>query len=83
VEFVQDPATKEPFPSETRLTQRIVAAALQRQVMIIGGMSGLTDDGRGDQLQITPSFTITEAQIDTAVAAIHGAIEQVKRDLSL
>ena len=51
--------------------------------MIIGGMPGVVDNELGDQLQITPSFTISEEQIDTAVDIIRQSIVEVKKDLRI
>ncbi|MBC7234777.1 MAG: aminotransferase class III-fold pyridoxal phosphate-dependent enzyme, partial [Chloroflexi bacterium] len=81
VEFVRDLETKAPFPLDYRLTSRIVAAALKRRLMVIGGMPGMVDGVLGDHLQITPAFIITEEQIDTAVGILHESICQVKKEL--
>ncbi len=83
VEFVQDSQSKAPFPKEMQLTSRIVAAALKRKLMIIGGMPGLVDADLGDHLQITPAFTITEEEIDTAIEIIRESILEVKQTLGI
>ena len=83
VEFVQDSEKKTPFPREAELTRRIVDAAFKRKLMIIGGMPGVVDTELGDQLQITPSFTTTRAQIDTAIEIIRESITEVKRELNI
>jgi adenosylmethionine-8-amino-7-oxononanoate aminotransferase len=51
--------------------------------MIIGGMPGLVDTELGDHLQITPAFTMTEEEIDTAVEIIRESIQEVKRELRI
>ena len=51
--------------------------------MIIGGMPGVVDNEIGDQLQITPSFTVTEEQIDTAVDIMRQSIMEVKKELNM
>lgn len=83
VEFVQDPEKKTPFPKAAGLTRRVVDEAFKRKLMIIGGMPGVVDTELGDQLQITPSFTTTREQIDTAVEIIRESIEAVKKTLDL
>jgi adenosylmethionine-8-amino-7-oxononanoate aminotransferase len=83
VEFVQDGHKKTPFPKEMQLTSRIVAAALKRKLMIIGGMPGLVDAELGDHLQITPAFTMTEEEIDTSVEIIRESIQEVKQELRI
>jgi adenosylmethionine-8-amino-7-oxononanoate aminotransferase len=83
IEFVQDMEKKTPFPKEMNLTGKIVSAAFGRNLMIIGGMPGVADNELGDQLQITPSFTVTNEQIDTAVDVIRQSIMEVKKDLRI
>jgi adenosylmethionine-8-amino-7-oxononanoate aminotransferase len=83
VEFVQNPETKAPFPNDVGLTQRIVEAARQRRLMVIGGMGGMVDGTSGDHLQITPSFVISEQEIDKAVGILRDAIGQVLKDLNI
>jgi adenosylmethionine-8-amino-7-oxononanoate aminotransferase len=83
VEFVQDPGTKAPFPGKYGLTQRIVEAALEKKLMVIGGLGGMIDGVLGDHLQITPSFVISEEEIDKAVGILHDAIGQVIKDLNI
>lgn len=83
IEFVQDVEKKKPFPKELKLTNRIVAAAFDRKLMIIGGMPGVVDNELGDQLQITPSFIATKEQIDAAVDIIRQSIMEVKEELNI
>jgi adenosylmethionine-8-amino-7-oxononanoate aminotransferase len=77
VEFVRDPSTKAPFPPEQQFSSQVVAAALERGLMIIGGMGGMIDGVAGDHLQITPAFTISDEQIVWAVDTIKQSIEAV------
>jgi len=83
IEFVQNIKKKTPFPKKAELTRRIVEAAFNRKLMIIGGMPGVVDAELGDQLQITPSFTITKEQIDTAIEIIRESIVEAKKDLKI
>ena len=83
IEFVQDPSTKAPFPGDYGLTQRIVEAALERKLMVIGGLGGMVNGILGDHLQITPSFVISKEEIDKAVSILHDAIGQVMKDLNI
>jgi adenosylmethionine-8-amino-7-oxononanoate aminotransferase len=82
IEFVRDPLTKDPFPPEQQFSSKVVAAALQRGLMIIGGMGGMIDGVAGDHLQITPAFTISDEQIVWAVDTIKQSIEAVLESLS-
>lgn len=81
VEFVQDRAAKTPFPAEIGLTSRIVAAAFRRRMHVVGGMGGMIDGVLGDHLQITPSFTITEQEVDEAVGILKESILEVMKEL--
>jgi adenosylmethionine-8-amino-7-oxononanoate aminotransferase len=77
VELVQDQDTKAPFPPEVALTRRVVSAAMERRLRVIGGMAGIVDGVLGDHLQITPALTITEEEIDQAVALLRDAMQEV------
>ncbi len=83
IEFVQDIKEKTPFPKKAELSRRIVEGAFNRKLMIIGGMPGVVDAELGDQLQITPSFTITKEQIDTAIEIIRESIGEAIKDLEI
>jgi adenosylmethionine-8-amino-7-oxononanoate aminotransferase len=82
IEFVRDPSTKEPFPPEQQFSTKVVAAALERGLMIIGGMGGMIDGVAGDHLQITPAFTISDEQIVWAVDTLQESIEAALESLS-
>jgi adenosylmethionine-8-amino-7-oxononanoate aminotransferase len=82
IEFVRDPSTKEPFPPEQKFSSKVVAAALQRGLMIIGGMGGMIDGVAGDHLQITPAFTISDEQVIWAVDTLGQSIAAVLESLS-
>jgi len=83
VEFVQNLQQRTPFPRELQLARRIVDAALERRLMVIEGMGGMVDGVLGDHLQITPSLTITEEEIDRAVDILRESIQQVMADLGI
>jgi adenosylmethionine-8-amino-7-oxononanoate aminotransferase len=82
IEFVRDPVTKDPFPPEQQFSSKVVAAALHRGLMIIGGMGGMIDGVAGDHLQITPAFTISDEQVVWAVDTLGQSIEAVLASLS-
>jgi adenosylmethionine-8-amino-7-oxononanoate aminotransferase len=82
IEFVRDPVTKDPFPPEQQFSSKVVAAALHRGLMIIGGMGGMIDGVAGDHLQITPAFTISDEQMVWAVDTLGQSIEAVLASLS-
>ena len=76
VEFVQDKATKEPFPPSARFAGRVVRTALAKGLHLIGS-TGTADGERGDHLLITPPFIITEQQCDDLVALLAETLAEV------
>jgi adenosylmethionine-8-amino-7-oxononanoate aminotransferase len=82
VEFVADRKTHRPFPVEAKLTERVVAGARKRGVMVIPGMKDANYGKGGDHIQITPPFVISETEVDELVDALDEAIAEVTQSLS-
>ena len=80
LEFVQDTATREPFPPSARVAARVAAAALARGVFIYPGV-GTVDGTRGDHVMIAPPLTVSEAECDELAAAVLDAVDAVAREL--
>jgi adenosylmethionine-8-amino-7-oxononanoate aminotransferase len=80
LEFVQDKATKAPFPPELRLAARVAEAALARGLFVYPG-SGTVDGERGDHLMVAPPLVITEAECDELVASLTAALDAVAATL--
>jgi adenosylmethionine-8-amino-7-oxononanoate aminotransferase len=73
IELVRDRATRAPFPRGERVQERVVAAALERGLAIVGGTGrGVGPDG--DHLLITPPFVISDDECDQLVAALGEAL---------
>ena len=68
VELVRDKATREPFPAETKVAQRVRAAALRRGVILRAGQ---------DLIAVCPPLVVTQAQIDVIVRVLGEAIAEV------
>jgi len=83
VEFVADQATKRPFPPDAGITRRIVEAALAEGIVVVPGMSGLIDGVAGDQIQISPPYIFTEANVEQLVRALEVAIQKVMGELGV
>lgn len=77
VELVRDKATLEPFPKETRLTTRLVAAGLSHGVFFYPGGC----DPARDVICFGPPFTITPEEIDLVVGAFEKALADVSARL--
>lgn len=74
IEFVKNKETKEPFPAEEKIAQKIVEEAFDRGVLIIPGVQGTKDSVNGDHIQITPPYIITEEEIDIVVNNLRDSI---------
>ncbi len=80
IEFVQDRATKQPFPVEERIGPRVGEAALDRG-LITYPLQGCVEGVEGDMHLITPPLTISTAQVDELVAILDAAIGVVEAEL--
>lgn len=81
IEFVSDKNSKAPFPSEYRVTERIVAQALKEGLIVIGGVVGLVDGVAGDHIEVITPFVITDEDIDYVSNALIRTIEFVESEL--
>ena len=75
IELVADRASKAPFPRGERRTERVVAAARERELLLYSSTGHV--DGDGDLLMFGPPFTISDAEIATAVERTAEAIAEV------
>lgn len=73
VELVAGRETKEPYPAESRLAERVCARAGELGVLFYPGYGG-ADGVRGDHIMIAPPFVITEPELDTIVSVLRRAI---------
>ena len=76
IEFVADPATKEPFDPELNVSERVYEHALERGVYTYPG-SGSVDGTAGDHLMLTPPLTVAEDTVGTIATAVRAAIATV------
>lgn len=74
VELVKDKATKQSFPANWRVGQRVAGEVLERGVISRGLV--------GDIMAFSPPLVITEEEIDQVVQALGDSIESVARDLA-
>jgi adenosylmethionine-8-amino-7-oxononanoate aminotransferase len=73
IELVADRATNAPFPRAERVQERVVAAALERGLAIVGG-TGRGHGPDGDHLLVTPPFVISESECDELVGMLGDAL---------
>ena len=81
VEFVADRKTRQPFPAAARFTEKVVAGARARGVMIIPGMKNSNHGKGGDHIQITPPYIISQSEVDELVDVLDDVIGEVTRGL--
>ncbi len=75
-ELVADRATRAPFPRAERVTERVVAAARERGLLVYSSTGGA--DGRdGDLVMLGPPLVIGDAEVDEAVALLGATIDEV------
>jgi adenosylmethionine-8-amino-7-oxononanoate aminotransferase len=76
VELVGDRETRAPFPRAERVTERVVAAARERGVLVYSG-TGSANGTDGDVIVLGPPFVITDEEMDRVVAVLTEAIEVI------
>lgn len=76
LEFVQDKATKEPFPMERHLAWEIWQKAFDLG-LIVYYSQGCVDGRNGDLIMLGPPLIINETQIDDMVDILRKAIEEI------
>lgn len=73
IEFVQDRQTREPFPREKRIAERVRDAAREAGVMTYP-IQGCADGERGDHILLAPPFIISSGEMETIAQALQSAI---------
>jgi adenosylmethionine-8-amino-7-oxononanoate aminotransferase len=76
LELVADRATKQPFPTESKVHQKIKAAAFEAGLICYPG-GGTVDGKNGDHILLAPPFIINEAHINEIVSKLAIALKQV------
>lgn len=76
VELVRDRETREPFPRAERVTERLVAAAGERGLLLYPS-TGCADGRNGDLVMLGPPFTISDDEVATAVELAAAAVADV------
>jgi adenosylmethionine-8-amino-7-oxononanoate aminotransferase len=76
VEFVQDRASRMPFPTNARIAKRIFSLLRSRGLLVYPGM-GTVNGISGDHILIAPPFIIEESDIDWLVQQVDVAVTEV------
>jgi len=75
IEFVEDKASRAPFPRSAKFAERFADAALDAGITVWPNV-GHADGTNGDAALIAPPFIITEQEIDEIVGRLTIALEQ-------
>ncbi len=76
VELVRDRETKAPFARSERVTERVLAAARERALLLYSS-TGCADGKDGDLVMLGPPFTLADADAATLVQRAASAIRSV------
>jgi adenosylmethionine-8-amino-7-oxononanoate aminotransferase len=76
LEFVKDKATREPFPKEAGIAEKIRQAALEKNVLLYPGQ-GTVDGSRGDHVLIAPPFVIQAEECELITEALRYGLDKV------
>jgi adenosylmethionine-8-amino-7-oxononanoate aminotransferase len=75
VEFVKDKASREPFPKESAIAEKIRQVGLQHNVLTYPSQ-GCVDGVRGDHILLAPPFTISPDECSQLSQALLAALAQ-------
>ncbi len=78
VELVRDRAAKAPFPRGERVTERVVAAARERGLLVYSS-TGCANGADGDLVLLGPPLVISDAEVDEVIATLAAAVEVALR----
>jgi adenosylmethionine-8-amino-7-oxononanoate aminotransferase len=76
IEFVKDKATREPFPKEQNIAEKIRQAGLEESVLTYP-TQGCVDGLRGDHILLAPPFTISPEECALIARALQSAVAKV------
>ena len=80
VEFVQDQATRQPFPGAGQASRLVAAEALERG-LVVYPLTGTVDGVAGDMIKLTPPLITTEAQVDEIMSILHESLRAAQTKL--
>ncbi|HET9290224.1 MAG TPA: aminotransferase class III-fold pyridoxal phosphate-dependent enzyme, partial [Actinomycetes bacterium] len=74
IELVADREAKAPFPRSARVTERVVAAARDRGLLLYSS-TGCVDGRQGDLVMLGPPLVVSDAEVDELVEGTAAAVE--------
>ncbi len=82
VEFVGNPKTKQSFPRELKVTERIIKVAKDQGLLLYPAAAGL-DGTSGEAIIISPPLTITIREIEELVKLFSSALNKIAEELAI
>ena len=76
IEFVKNKSTREPFPKDQNIAERIRQAALNESVLTYP-TQGCVDGTNGDHILLAPPFIVSQQESAQIARALHSALHQV------
>lgn len=80
IEFVQDRASKAPFPDEWQIAKRVVQKCMDKGV-ILYSIKGTVDYKHGDHILITPPLTINAEEIGMITQALDESLAELSKEI--
>jgi adenosylmethionine-8-amino-7-oxononanoate aminotransferase len=80
IELVADRKSRAPFERSLEVARRVVDGMRARNIIITAGIN--SGGFGGDQIQISPPFIISEAEIDDLVGALDEVLHEVARSVA-
>jgi adenosylmethionine-8-amino-7-oxononanoate aminotransferase len=77
LEYVLDKKTKAPFPADRQIGSRIANYCFENGLLVVFAVPGSADGVLGDATQISPPFTIEEADMRKATDILSDAIRAI------
>ncbi|MBT2726885.1 aspartate aminotransferase family protein [Bacillus sp. ISL-75] len=81
IEFVQQVESKTPYPRNAQITQRIVALAKEKGLLVYPAGAGI-DGINGDSIIISPPLTITQKEMEELVHLLKETFEDFSNQLN-
>ncbi len=76
IEFVKDKTTREPFPKEQNVAEKICQACMEESVLTYP-TQGCVDGLRGDHILLAPPFTISSEECTLIARVLQSAVSNV------
>ena len=80
VEFVADRETRDPFPAELKVAERVMDACLERGLIVFPG-HGSVDGVAGDHLLLGPPLVIATQEVQEMLSILEDGIAAVEREI--